>query len=38
VHARQASFAATMKGITVTQTVVPGVRVVTEFVVGQVVG
>ncbi|XP_051200271.1 late embryogenesis abundant protein 31 [Lolium perenne] len=38
VHPGQASAAATMKGITVTQTAVPGGRVVTEFVAGQVVG
>ncbi|KAM0850911.1 hypothetical protein ACQ4PT_052786 [Festuca glaucescens] len=38
VQPGQASFAATTKGITVTQTAVPGGRVVTEFVAGQVVG
>jgi hypothetical protein len=38
VHAGQASDAATRQGITVTQTPVPGGRIVTEFVAGQVVG
>ncbi|CAM0910518.1 unnamed protein product [Alopecurus aequalis] len=38
VHSGQASDAATKQGITVTQTAVPGGRIVTEFVAGQVVG
>jgi len=38
VHSGQASDAATKQGITVTQTGVPGGRIVTEFVAGQVVG
>ncbi|XP_071680716.1 late embryogenesis abundant protein 31-like [Lolium perenne] len=33
-----ARFAAITKGITVTQTAVPGGRVVTEFIAGQVIG
>ena len=36
VHPGQASDAATKQGITVTQTAVPGGRIVTEFVAGQV--
>ncbi|KAE8780852.1 late embryogenesis abundant protein D-34-like [Hordeum vulgare] len=38
VRPGQASDAATKQGITVTQTAVPGGRIVTEFVAGQVVG
>jgi len=38
VRPGQASEAATKQGITVTQTAVPGGRIVTEFVAGQVVG
>ncbi|KAL6879637.1 hypothetical protein ACP4OV_012296 [Aristida adscensionis] len=38
VRAGQASDAATAQGVAVTQTAVPGGRVVTEFVAGQVVG
>ncbi|KAL6604037.1 hypothetical protein ACP70R_044398 [Stipagrostis hirtigluma subsp. patula] len=38
VRAGQASDAAAARGIAVTQTAVPGGRVVTEFVAGQVVG
>jgi hypothetical protein len=38
VRPGQASDAATRQGITVTQTAVPGGRIVTEFVAGQVVG
>ncbi|TVU03136.1 hypothetical protein EJB05_51328, partial [Eragrostis curvula] len=38
VRPGQASDAASVHGITVTQTAVPGGRVVTEFVAGQVVG
>lgn len=38
VHPGQASDTAAMHGITVTQTAVPGGRIVTEFVAGQVVG
>ena len=38
VHPGQASDTAAMHGITVTQTAVPGGRIVTEFLAGQVVG